>query len=681
MFEQAKWIWANRESKPDEYVDFLVKITAKAGHRYLLRLSCDSDYCLRCNEQMAAFGQYPDYPTYKIYDEIDLTDCLRAGENDLLFTVWYYGKDCMTYIRKEAGLLFEIEEDGHVILFSEEGIPCRSSAGFIPHLCRDISPQLGMTFAYDANRPATPFENAAETVGSRRLYPRPIAKLRMEKALPHRPVEVGSFRDADASARAAERMQKASLFPIDLPLSADGSVTLTASPGTDGVYCIIDLGCETSGFSTFSIVTDAACDIDIGWGEHLTDGRCRTAVRNFSYEYRAKAGRNFFLNPFRRLGCRYLQLFARAQYICIESFSICPVTYPVHVKAWKSGNALRDEIYAVCVNTLRQCMHDHYEDCPWREQALYTLDSRNQMLCGYYAFGETALPRASLELISHGVRADGLLSLCYPAGNDFPIPMFSLMYVIQMREYLDYTGDIAFVGEKYPVLQALLRVFLSHEREKGLIANFWGGRGDYWNFYEWSDGMSGRFGETERAIEAPLNAVLSLALQHMASIAQRLGHPAEAAAYLRQSQELNDAIAAYFYREEVGLFASFDSRDFQKYSVLTNSLCLLCGAGDHVDRSHMLSILLRNGSDREEIEVVPNTLSMNCFRFDALLRENRDVYRHAILSEIDRVYGNMLRAGATSFWETALGESDFDGAGSLCHGWSALPIYYYETLL
>ena len=36
--------------------------------------------------------------------------------------------------------------------------------------------------------------------------------------------------------------------------------------------------------------------------------------------------------------------------------------------------------------------------------------------------------------------------------------------------------------------------------------------------------------------------------------------------------------------------------------------------------------------------------------------------------------------GATTVWETIEGSEDFSDAGSLCHGWSALPIYYYETL-
>src|SRR3546814_12618005 len=39
----------------------------------------------------------------------------------------------------------------------------------------------------------------------------------------------------------------------------------------------------------------------------------------------------------------------------------------------------------------------------------------------------------------------------------------------------------------------------------------------------------------------------------------------------------------------------------------------------------------------------------------------------------------MVLNGATSFWETTDGGDDFGYAGSLCHGWSALPVYYRQA--
>lgn len=52
------------------------------------------------------------------------------------------------------------------------------------------------------------------------------------------------------------------------------------------------------------------------------------------------------------------------------------------------GDILSQKIYDTAVRTLKLCIHEPYEDIPWREQSLYCFDSRNQMLCGYYAFQE-----------------------------------------------------------------------------------------------------------------------------------------------------------------------------------------------------------------------------------------------------------------------------------------------------
>ena len=54
-----------------------------------------------------------------------------------------------------------------------------------------------------------------------------------------------------------------------------------------------------------------------------------------------------------------------------------------------------------------------------------------------------------------------------------------------------------------------------------------------------------------------------------------------------------------------------------------------------------------------------------------------DIYGTFVMEDIAKRWGKMLQKGATSFWETDKGASDFGGAGSLCHGWSAIPVYFY----
>jgi hypothetical protein len=306
------------------------------------------------------------------------------------------------------------------------------------------------------------------------------------------------------------------------------------------------------------------------------------------------------------------------------------------------------------------------------------------MLCGYFAFGETRAPRASLELIAHGVRPDGLLSLCYPAGMDFPIPAFSCMYFVQMEEYLRFSGDTTLAAQYFDRLDTIIRTFHGKMQAEGIIENFYGpspsGKYEYWNFYEWSHTMSGDFGSRERRLECPINCFYSLAMQALAKICDALGKDDYAADLRARVAALNKAIAKFFYNPEVKLFRTFEIIHPDTYTVLTQSLALLCGAADGLDTSLMIEAMANNGRTAGGPSLIPNSLSMNAFRFDALLAIDRERYAPIILDELDRDYLYMLRKGATAFWETIDGADAFGNAGSLCHGWSALPVYYYEIL-
>ena len=136
---------------------------------------------------------------------------------------------------------------------------------------------------------------------------------------------------------------------------------------------------------------------------------------------------------------------------------------------------------------------------------------------------------------------------------------------------------------------------------------------------------------------------------------------------------LRNYIHKTFYDKTSGLYKN-SVRDNRK-SELVNALCVLCGAAKGETAKKVCAVLSDDNSDLTRI-----TLSMACFKYDALLKTDK-AYKDYILSDIDRKYKIMLDAGATSFWETEKGESDFSGAGSLCHGWSAMPVYYYCKLL
>ena len=700
--QSASWIWRQGDTGADEFCDFLTTVNVPAlGKHYYLHIASDSNYTVYMNGELCAFGQYADYPDYKVYDRVDVTDFLRAGENRMAVVVWYYGIDTSTYRVGAPGLIFEIlDEEGNLITASDEAVLSRKSRDYISGECHLISGQLGPTYHYTMGGydgfwsfGLDGFEKSRAVTGiSKDFHLRPNQKLTLEPRMPVRICRVGGFSYTTNDPVAAVNMQYAAVTyrsPGDVMRSGD--VTLSAptrleldSKGCDGILFIVDLGEETAGFLDIDLEAPHDCRMDVGYGEHLDDGLCRTAIRGFSCSVDLKAGRNTWLHTFRRFGCRYLQFFVHASAVTVHYAGIRPTLYPLKHKVYRSKNLLRETIYKVCQNTLRHCLHEHYEDCPWREQALYTMDSRNQMLCGYYAFGETEAPRASLELISHGIRKDGLLSICYPAGFDAPIPAFSCMYFVQMEEYIRYSGDETLADAVFDQLDTIMNAFHNKLQPEGVVENFYGagvdGRIDYWNFYEWSPTMYGPFGETERRLECPLNCFYSLAMRSFAGICDALGKTAYAAMLRERIETLNTAIAQVFYNPETRLFESFDTLHRGRYSVLTQSLAMLCGAASNVDTSVMLKAMATNGKTESEVELIPSTLSMNAFRFDAMLAVDKEAYAPVVLAELDRDYLHMLRRGATTFWETIVGADDFGGAGSLCHGWSALPVYYYELL-
>lgn len=611
----SNWIWLDEnETQDDSYAEF--KDSFKSHGKTTLRVSSDSFFVAYVNGEVALFSGCADYPHYKLYDEIDITSLCKE-ENELSVIVWYHGLSTQTYLRGDAGLWFEVYSDDNLVLSSSPETLSRKDVNFKHNYQKIITHQLGFSYYYD------------NTISNTNSFEK--SKL-VDKPQP------------------TKRQQK--------PLVLDGRIPVSYTYFDD--HILVDFGKEVAGYADLEFTSPVNQELLITFGEHLEIGKVSREIggRDFSFEFKARKGENKWFCPLRRLACRYFEIYFKEP-ITPEYFGMQHVYYPVTERKKVITDPLLREIYDVSVRTLRLCMHEHYEDCPWREQALYALDSRNQMLFGYKAFLETEYQRSNLLLINQGLNDEGLLSICFPSKSHVPIPFFSLAFILEVAEYAKATGDMSIIVDTEKTVDTIISTFNKHKWENGLIPAL---PPPFWNFYEWSVGNDGNLsgaarGEYEPRVELILNAMYVYAINVYNEVSGK--------AY--NTEDVALAIKRELYDESRGLYKISDKGEL--IGQLGNALVVLAGLGNE----NILEELVKCA------DMTPATLSMKPFLYDALLTAG-EKYHDFILNDIKTVYKKMLDYGATSFWETELGWLDFDKAGSLCHGWSASPVYYLSVL-
>ena len=627
VFKKSKWIWADCPITEDQYTEY-TEILGDVSEKAYLNISADTDYTVFINGTFVASNQYGDYEHYKIYDTIDVTPYLTKKENRLKIIAYHCGVNTQRYKKAAAGIIYEVVAGEDVIAYSSENTLSRLSPAYVSGNKRFVSTQLGFTFSYDATKENEnnyfPSVRVDKTVN---FFKRPVEKL---KVLERQKIE-------------------------------------TISKTDENTY-LIDLGKEVVGLATLDFVSSREQNIRVAYGESLDNGRVRATIhdRSFFFEYKAKKGRNIFTDYMLRLSCRYLEITTSAP-IEINYIGILPQVYEVEERSAEIGDTLDRQIYDICVNTLRLCMMEHYVDTPWREQCLYAFDSRNQMLCGYYSFedGNKEYARANLKLMGEDRRKDGLLSICYPCGTELAIPTFSLYYIMAMREYVDYTGDISLIKEYKKKMEAILDEFISNSGG-GLIKKF----SDElkWNFYDWSQYLEGELYKKEDPVaDLIINCLFVMALDAFENMCKKADTVFK---YNGLASDLRALIKEEFMTKD-GILTLH--KDRKQYTELGNALAVLCGAVTGDDAIGLCDKIVKGC-------LTPSSLSMNIWKYQALMHVDADRYRGFILDEIRNNYKKMLDSGSTTVWETLEGSAAFGNAGSLCHGWSAVPIYVFHKL-
>lgn len=672
-----KWIWL-KNGKETGYAEFYSAFSVVKDD-VLLKVSADRQYAAWINGRLVCCGQYTDVPEHKAVDSVSLTAFVHRGENTLRIVAYHADADFSVARTMEAGVAFEVYDGERLVASSGEKTFCREAEGYT--VSDIITPQLGYGWGYDFCR-----------TGGEWLFGEVVKNVFCEEPRPVPPCAVGEPVSAIVCAQgvyrygggktAAEKAQSAWLSSRSfaemtgkdrLRFAALPEPVRFAGDGGDGVYVLVDLLRETAGHLSLSVNVPCAVRAILVWGEHLSDLRVRSFVgeRNFAVPLQLRAGENVLDDYLHRLGGRYLCLFAEGVEVTVARLSLRESFYPFKMVPKHFNDGLLGAIYAAGVRTLQLCAHEHYEDCPWREQALYGMDSRNQMLYGYGAFQEFRLPRASLRLMAYSVQEDGLVALCAPAREAVCIPSFSVWWMLALCENAEVAYDAAFVREMLPYAERMLESFRVRTDRNGVNA-FTEPR--FWNFHEWSDGLSG--GQTFRTEECasyadgPLTALLQRAVTKLAALERREGRNEQAQGMEMYAAELAAALERY-YEQESGLYATFlRGEEREGHHVFMLAAMVLTGS---VPAERVFGLIDELKHAKRCVPCTPAAFQM---KYEAIMSADGD--KRFCLDEICNVFGKMLFSGATSYWETEHGEADFGDAGSLCHGWAAVACWFLD---
>jgi len=465
---------------------------------------------------------------------------------------------------------------------------------------------------------------------------------------------------------AAELVQK----PNALMQDNQDRTIIAPSPEGD-IELVYDLGEQNVGYFAFEIEAESGLVVDVAAVEYITpDGRVQhTEQYRNCMRYICRQGVNRFMSLDRRAG-RYVFMTLRNQTspASIRHFNLVESTYPVESPGrFTCSDQELNRVWEISKRTLTLCMEDVYTDCPLYEQTLWAGDARNEGLYSLTIFGAEDITRRCATLMAQSVGKYPFALCQTPSTWDILLPAEGFMWNLSVWEYYEYSEDTEFLLEMWPKVMYVLRSTQRFCDERGLFS------GPFWNAFDFAD--VDRHHETvlynSMFVVGAINAALKCA--------NALGD-ADAKAWLTEyRRKLVKAINSTWDDERHSYPDSIheDGQVSNRTCVHTSFLAYLYDIVEERNEEHVL----RNMTSPPEDMVRVGSPFAVMFLYEALEKAGRQEF---IIDEIRNNYGPMLKAGATTVWESfptgTLAKNGFP-TRSHCHAFSSAPMYFLNRIV
>lgn len=563
----AKWIWASTTSA-NSYVAFRKTFSLdEVPEEAVANIAAESKYYLWLNEELAVLdgaSKRGATPYDSFYEQVDLTDHLKQGENTLVILVSYNGRGGNSSVDPgKAGLLFQMQAGDQAIVsdssFKANRLRAYRNQGLLGADWPNYS-QSSMLAEWNV------YYDARESVGD--YTAADFDDSSWEDATVVCEAGAQPFNDTYLSVIPLMKFDEEYTFLeseyIGQKLAQDTTITIDL-PENMQFSPYFELTAESSGLRfTYYTNTLTSQGIDSFRDDYVT---AEGAQAYESLPWRsgsqliieAPAGITFTKIGYRRSG-----------YDSERSGSFVTENEDVNT-LWEKA-----------VNTLLICMRDTYMDCPERERSPYIGDAANQIGETFYSLDENswAMTKKTILNIIGWTKTDNCIPLRSPslAANENPVQ--TLNFLVSVYEYLLYTGDEETVRLFYPVAVNYLKLW--DLNEDGSIVY----RNGTFMWVDWGDGADA---------EVLQNCWYYYALSSTQKLAKALDISTDEAFFTERIQKVAAGFEKFKKQGGYSSGTAYDDRanamavvsglaDEDMYDEILNILTTTCGASPYMEK-------------------------------------------------------------------------------------------------
>jgi len=503
-----------------------------------------------------------------------------------------------------------------------------------------------------------------------RLAPRPIPEL---------PEVQGRFDRVVRCQGPVGKGQWTSFLKEDSAIEISAENTLVVDIETESLTtAFVTLHCGGGKGSSITMLYSECYEKDLGVGKapfpmpRTKSNRANSNGRLYGMEdhYTVTGGQvEQIFEPFWFRAFRYIQVTIKTaeEPLTLKNLTLRETYYPLKISTDIQANEELNTIWKTSLQTLKNCRHETYEDCPFYEQNQFISDSRLQMLFTYQISSDDTLARKTLQEFHASQGPDGLVKAQFPAGfRSKQIPQFSLYFVAMIHDHMHYFANASVVRNYIATIDGILNHFEERINDIGLVGHF---DEDTWPFIDWVPEwfVPGKIFEScmPRAYTttgvATFNSLLYIvALMQAAEICNFIGRRDTASEYATRANNLRRAVNQHCYEDKIysdGPSTKEYSQHGQIFAILSESI-----TGDAAR-----DLMVRTLQDKTLAQC---SYSMQFYLFRAV--EKVGLYTKLFYS-LMAPWRQMIADNLTTWAEHA------NNARSDCHGWSASPVHEIVT--